>query len=111
MKPSPSAVKFSAIALVLVAFTAFTIVVFGQIRFDRTNSYWAEFSTASGLRKGQFVRASGVEVGKVTDLRLVDRGKRVRIEFDVDRCLQRDDDLTRRGDSDDPRPVRRVAQV
>ncbi|CAN5812482.1 virulence factor Mce family protein [soil metagenome] len=87
MKPSPSAVKFSAIAVVLVAFTAFTIVVFGQIRFDRTNSYWAEFSTASGLRKGQFVRASGVEVGKVTDLRLVDRGKRVRIEFEVDRSL------------------------
>jgi phospholipid/cholesterol/gamma-HCH transport system substrate-binding protein len=62
-------------------------VVFGQIRFDRTYSYSAEFSSVSGLREGQFVRASGVEVGKVKSLRLIDGGKRIRVDFDVDRSL------------------------
>ena len=33
------------------------------------------------------MRASGVEVGKVTDLRLVDRGKHVQVDFAVDRSL------------------------
>jgi len=62
-------------------------VVFGQMRFNRTNSYSAEFSNASGLRDGQFVRASGVEIGKVKKARLIDGGKRVRVDFDVDRSI------------------------
>jgi len=87
MKPTATVVKLATVVLVLLVFTAITIVVFGQIRFDKTVGYAAEFSNASGLRKGQFVRASGVEVGKVTSLRLVDGGKHVRVEFDVDRSL------------------------
>ncbi len=87
MKSTSNAVKFGAIAVVLLAFTAFTIVVFGQFRFDSTNSYRADFSSASGLRKGQFVRASGVEVGKVTNLRLTNGGRSVQVDFDVDRSL------------------------
>jgi phospholipid/cholesterol/gamma-HCH transport system substrate-binding protein len=87
MKLTSSAIKLAALSLVLLAFTAITIVVFGQLRFENTISYSAEFSSGSGLRRGQFVRASGVEVGKVTSLRLTDGGKHVRVDFDVDRTL------------------------
>ena len=87
MKITGTAVKLGAFSLVLLLFTAIIIIVFGQIRFDRTNGYTAEFSNASGLRAGQFVRASGVEVGKVSKVELVDGGQRVRVHFDVDRSL------------------------
>lgn len=87
MKVTSSAIKLAAVSAVLLAFTAITIVVFGQVRFENAVGYSAEFSSASGLRAGQFVRASGVEVGKVKHLRLVDDGKRVRVDFDVDRSL------------------------
>ena len=71
----------------LLLFTVMIIVVFGQMRFDRTNGYSAEFSNVSGLRQGQFVRASGVEIGKVDTVQLVDGGKRARVEFNVDRSV------------------------
>jgi phospholipid/cholesterol/gamma-HCH transport system substrate-binding protein len=87
MKITGTAIKLGAFATVLLFFTAAVIVVFGQFRFDRTNAYSAEFSNASGLRAGQFVRASGVEVGKVKDVRLIDGDRRVRVEFAVDRSL------------------------
>jgi phospholipid/cholesterol/gamma-HCH transport system substrate-binding protein len=87
MKFTGTALKLGAFSLVLLMFTAIIVVVFGQIRFDRTSGYSAEFATASGLRAGQFVRASGVEVGKVSKIELIDGGQRVRIDFDVDRTL------------------------
>ena len=80
-------IKIGAFSLVLLAFTAMIIVVFGQIRFDRTTGYSAEFTNASGLRPGQFVRASGVEVGKVSHVRLVDGGRQAMVDFTVDRSL------------------------
>ena len=76
MKITGTAIKLGAFSLVLLLFTAIIIVVFGQIRFDRTTGYSAVFSNASGLRAGQFVRASGVEVGKVSKVELVDGGRR-----------------------------------
>ena len=36
---------------------------------------------------GQFVRASGVEIGKVSSIELIDGGKRVRVDFNVDRSV------------------------
>ncbi len=87
MKITGTAVKLGVFSLVLLLFTAIIVIVFGQIRFDRTSSYSAEFSSASGLRTGQFVRASGVEVGKVSKVRLVDGGQRVQVDFSVDRSL------------------------
>ncbi len=85
MKITGTLVKLGIVSMVLMLFTALIIVVFGQMRFDRTSSYTAEFSNASGLRAGQFVRASGVEIGKVKEIKLVDNGHRVQIDFDVDR--------------------------
>lgn len=87
MRITATAIKLAALMLVLLVFTVMIVVVFGQIRFDRTVGYSAEFSSVSGLREGQFVRASGVEVGKIKGLQLVDDGKRVRVDFEVDRSL------------------------
>ena len=87
MKITGTLVKLGIISMVLVFFTALIIVVFGQMRFDRTNSYTAEFSNVSGMRAGQFVRASGVEIGKVKDVRLIDGGRRVQVDFDVDHSV------------------------
>ena len=67
-------VKLGAFAVVLLFFTFVIIVVFGQMRFDRTTGYSAIFSNASGLKYGQFVRASGVEVGKVSKVQIIDGG-------------------------------------
>ena len=97
----------------LLLFTAIIIVVFGQMRFDRTTAYTAEFSNASGLRDGQFVRAGGVEVGKVSNIKLVDNGRRVQVTFNVDRTLplyqwhHRVDPLP----EPDRRPLRRTSSV
>jgi phospholipid/cholesterol/gamma-HCH transport system substrate-binding protein len=87
MKITGTAIKLGAFSLVLLLFTAIIIVVFGQMRFDRTTGYSAVFSNASGLRNGQFVRASGVEVGKVSNVRLLDGGRRVLVDFNVERSL------------------------
>ncbi|BBZ01366.1 mammalian cell entry protein [Mycolicibacterium chitae] len=87
MKITGTAIKLGAFSAVLLLFTGIIIVVFGQIRFDRTSSYTAEFDSASGLRAGQFVRASGVEVGKVDKVQLIDGGQKVRVKFNVDRNL------------------------
>ena len=87
MKITGTAVKLGAFSFVLLLFTAIIIVVFGQMRFDRTTGYSAIFSNTSGLRAGQFVRASGVEVGKVSKVELIDGGRRVKVDFSVERDL------------------------
>ncbi|MGA8548398.1 MAG: virulence factor Mce family protein [Mycobacterium sp.] len=87
MKITGTLVKLGIVGVVLLFFTALLVVVFGQMRFDRTNSYSAEFSNVSGLRAGQFVRASGVEIGKVKDIKLIDGGHRVRVQFNVDHSV------------------------
>ena len=94
MKITGTAIKLGAFALVLLMFTALIIVVFGQVRFDRTTGYTAIFSNASGLRSGQFVRASGVEVGKVKDVTLLEGGSKVKVDFAVDRSLELFDETT-----------------
>src|ERR1700742_3467131 len=94
MKITGTAIKLGIFSLVLLLFTAVIIVVFGQMRFDRTTGYSAIFSNASGLRAGQFVRASGVEVGKVSKVELVDGGTKARVDFSVDRSLQLFDQST-----------------
>ncbi|KJX74534.1 virulence factor Mce family protein [Mycobacterium lepromatosis] len=87
MKITGTVVRLSIFSLVLLLFTVMIIVVFGQMRFGRTNGYTAEFTNISGLRPGQFVRASGVEVGKVDSVALIDGGTRVRVKFNVDRSV------------------------
>jgi phospholipid/cholesterol/gamma-HCH transport system substrate-binding protein len=87
MKITGTAIKLGTFSLVVLLFTAFIVVVFGQIRFDRTAEYSAIFSDTSGLRAGQFVRASGVEVGKVVKVQPIDGATRARVDFNVDKNL------------------------
>ncbi len=82
-----TAIKLGIVSAVLLLFTAIIVVVFGQFRFERTTGYLAMFSNASGLKEGEFVRAGGVEVGKVSSIKLTDDGRRVLVEMDVDKAL------------------------
>ena len=74
---------FTAVCLV---FMFALVTVFGQFRFDATNSYRAVFSNVSGLKGGNFVRIAGVEVGKVRNLTL-NRDGTVTVDFAIDKGL------------------------
>lgn len=94
MRTTGTAVKLGIFWSVLLLFTVMIIVVFGQVRFNHTTGYSAMFTDVSGLRAGQFVRAAGVEVGKVAKVTLIDGDTRVLVDFDVDRSLQLDQATT-----------------
>ncbi len=94
MKGTGTAIKLGIYWLVLLMFTVMIIVVFGHVRFNRTTGYSALFINSSGLRAGQFVRASGVEIGKVSKVTLIDHDTRVLVEFSVDRSLRLDQATT-----------------
>lgn len=94
MRGTGTAVRLGILWLVLAVFTVVIIVVFGQLRFDRTTGYSAVFTHVSGLRAGQFVRAAGVEVGKVAKVTLIDGDKRVLVNFTVDTSLSLDQGTT-----------------
>ena len=80
-------IKLGIFSVVLLTFTAIIFVVFGQMRFNRTTEYSAIFSNVSGLRSGQFVRAAGVEVGKVSSVDLINGGAQAEVTFRVERSL------------------------
>lgn len=82
------AVIWVVVAAMLGALGLFAlVVVFGQLRFDPLMIYRAEFTNASGLEAGQFVRIAGVEVGKVKDVSLRDDGT-VDVAFGVNRSVR-----------------------
>lgn len=54
--------------------------VFGQLRFDKEQTYRAVFSNVTGLQADDFVRIAGVEVGKVKNLEIRDDST-VLVEF------------------------------
>jgi len=84
MKTTGTAIKLGIFWLVLLMFTVMIIVVFGQVRFGRTTGYSAVFTEVSGLRAGQFVRAAGVEVGKVKNIS-INPDATVRVEFTAEK--------------------------
>jgi phospholipid/cholesterol/gamma-HCH transport system substrate-binding protein len=94
MKITGTLIRLGAFSAVLLTFTAIIFIVFGQFRFNSTDSYSAIFSNASGLRSGQFVRAAGVEIGKVKDVKLIDGGQRAQVDFSVQQNLQLYDQST-----------------
>ena len=94
MKTTGTALRLGIFWLVLLLFTVVIIVVFGQLRFDRTTQYSAVFSNVSQLRSGQFVRAAGVEVGKVAKVTLIDGDRRVLVDFTVRSSLTMDEATT-----------------
>ncbi|MET4433373.1 MULTISPECIES: MCE family protein [Mycobacteriaceae] len=64
--------RFGAFTAVCLVAGFAVVAVFGQLRFDQTRMYHAEFASVTGLEKGNFVRIAGVEVGKVADIRIKD---------------------------------------
>src|SRR6201996_7117041 len=76
-----------AFTVVSLAFVFILVTVFGQFRFDARTSYSAVFSNVSGLKGGNFVRIAGVEVGKVSHLKL-DKDGSVHVDFAIDRGLR-----------------------
>jgi phospholipid/cholesterol/gamma-HCH transport system substrate-binding protein len=72
--------------VVCLVFMFVLVTVFGQFRFDATNTYSAVFTNVSGLKGGNFVRIAGVEVGKVRTMSLHKDGT-VTVEFAVDKKL------------------------
>ena len=71
---------------VCLVFMFALVTVFGQFRFDSTNTYSAVFSNVSGLKGGNFVRIAGVEVGKVKNMTLHKDGT-VTVDFAIDSKL------------------------
>ena len=59
------------------------LAIFAQFRFNTGTVYNAVFTNVTGLKKGDFVRVAGVEVGKVKSIEVNDRSLAV-VEFTVD---------------------------
>lgn len=73
------------LAVFLVFSLLLSAIVFNSLLNGSTHkqvAYSADFTNASGLRAGNAVRIAGVQVGKVTDVRL--RGNHARVSFELD---------------------------
>jgi phospholipid/cholesterol/gamma-HCH transport system substrate-binding protein len=64
--------RLAVFAAVCLLATAALFAVFGQLRFEKEQTYTAEFSNVTGLEDGNFVRIAGVEVGKVKTVAIKD---------------------------------------
>jgi phospholipid/cholesterol/gamma-HCH transport system substrate-binding protein len=75
------------IFLTVCLLSAFLLVsVFAQVRFGAGNTYYAEFTNVTNLRKGKLVRIAGVEVGKVKNIS-INPDATVRVEFTADKSV------------------------
>ncbi|MGL4305436.1 MAG: MCE family protein [Mycobacteriaceae bacterium] len=80
--------QFLIFAISMLMILAGLVVVFGQFRFDKMTTYHAIFTDSSGLENGQFVRFSGVEIGKVTGVKILSdnsNSARAVVDFEVGR--------------------------
>lgn len=77
---------FAAVTLLLIGLLGTLI---GNVRLGDSRTYYADFTDATGVFKGDRVRLSGVEVGAVSGLELVSsgEGKVARVEFTVDETV------------------------
>lgn len=71
-------------AITLVALALVCAATFNLSKFPgfRGTTYYAEFSDASGIHKGNVVQVGGIRVGRVTDVTLEDA--KVVVKFEVD---------------------------
>ena len=75
------------IFLTVCLLSAFLLIsVFAQLRFGEGNTYYAEFTSVTNLRKGKLVRIAGVEVGKVKNIS-INPDATVRVEFTADKSV------------------------
>ena len=62
--------------------TMMLVVVIGNLSFERSRTYKAIFSDATGVVKGDDIRIAGVKVGSVKNVQIVDRTK-AKVTFSV----------------------------
>lgn len=81
-----SAFKLAVFATVTVTLLGLLGMLIGNLSFAPRQNYHALFSDATGVAGGDRVRLSGVEVGRVTGVELVehDGGRVARVTFSVD---------------------------
>lgn len=88
-------VKFAAFTAVCLGFSAWLIAVIGNISLQDRTPYQAVFSDVTGLLVNDDVKISGVTIGKVTGIDVVDGGDAlVTFEVDDDVRLGPDSDVT-----------------
>jgi phospholipid/cholesterol/gamma-HCH transport system substrate-binding protein len=73
-----------AVVCLLGMFAMFAI--FGQLRFQKEQTYNAAFSNVTGLKSGDFVRIAGVEVGKVKKIQ-IEEDTTALVEFSADQSV------------------------
>lgn len=78
--------RLGAFVVVCVLGIGAIVMVFGQLRFGDEQNYRAEFTDATGLAGGDFVRIAGVEVGKVKKLS-IEPNSLVLVEFSADKSV------------------------
>ncbi|MBW3619569.1 MAG: MCE family protein [Actinobacteria bacterium] len=83
MNQSHALLKFIAFAVMCLAFSAWIVVVIGNISFEDRAAYEAEFADVTGLLVNDAVKVSGVTVGKITALEVAPGGTAV-VHFELD---------------------------
>ncbi|MBM9461133.1 MCE family protein [Nocardioides sp. zg-536] len=87
-----SAYKMAIFAAVTILLFGLLATVIGNVSFAPSRTFHAEFTDATGVTVGDKVRLSGVEVGRVTEVRLAGAGeaepdwgaRNARVSFTVD---------------------------
>lgn len=74
--------RLGAITLVVMALVSAATFNLSKFPGFRGTTYYAEFSDASGIRKGNIVQVGGIRVGRVTQVSL--DGPQVKVKFEVD---------------------------
>jgi len=75
--------RLGAFMTVCAAGTFALLLVFAQLRFEDERTYNAVFTSVTGLKKGDFVRIAGVEVGKVKNIS-INRQAQAVVAFSAD---------------------------
>ncbi len=83
-------VRLVVFAVVTTLFTGVLVMTIGNISFGSTKEYRAQFVDATGVVSGDDVRISGIKVGTVEDVEIVD-GDRARVVFTVQESTRLDE--------------------
>lgn len=75
-------IRLGAITLVVLALVSAATFNLSKFPGFRGTTYYAQFSDASGIHKGNVVQVGGIRVGRVTDVSLEDA--KVLVKFEVD---------------------------
>lgn len=92
-KPAPArAMRYGAITLVLMLLVMAATFNLSKFPGFRGETYQAEFSDASGIRRGSSVQVGGIRAGRVSDVQLKD--SKVLVTFSVDAGTRLGEDTT-----------------